>query len=323
MTLIKVEKKYEFEVAFSFLEDDEKIAYEINDTIQDRYSTFIYSQHQKEIVGTDGAETFRQVFEEKSRIVVVIYREQWGKTFWTRIEENAIKHRVLEESADFTIFVSLDGNKPKWLSKTQIWYDYNRFGAKSTAAIIEKKITEYGGEIREETIFDQAERHKRELLFQKELITYLASNQAYSDASTEVRNLLSDAESNINKITDHSIQLSFGNSKKENEYYICFGKNHGLSFNWKCRNNNSLNDSYLEVLIANGEYFDRNPNRPGRVYKKEKYKFYKNITNQKGWVQFESKKNFISSSQLVNSWQKEFLEKNQKDKIEEGKKYIC
>lgn len=186
MPLVKVDKTYEVEVAFSFLKEDEVLAYKINDTIQDRYSTFIYSEHQKELVGKDGTETFRQVFEEKARIVVVLYRESWGTTFWTRVEETSIKHRAMEESPDFTIFISLDGQKPKWLSKTQIWYDFDRFGVNPTAAIIEKRIAEYNGQIREESIIDQANRHKRQIKRQRELEEYLLSEQGYIDGLSEV-----------------------------------------------------------------------------------------------------------------------------------------
>ena len=42
MPLIYVDKSYEYEFAFSFLQNDEGLAHEINDLIQDRYSTFIY-----------------------------------------------------------------------------------------------------------------------------------------------------------------------------------------------------------------------------------------------------------------------------------------
>jgi hypothetical protein len=34
---------------------------------------------------------FSKVFGEESRVVAILYREQWGQTKWTRIEETAIK----------------------------------------------------------------------------------------------------------------------------------------------------------------------------------------------------------------------------------------
>src|SRR5688572_17252134 len=115
--------KYQYEIAFSFLQQDEGLAFEINDLIQDRYSTFIYSQHQKELAGADGEIKFNEVFGEKARIVIVLYRESWGTTPWTRIEETAIRNRAHTEGYDFTMFVQIDpqSKMPKWLPKNRIY----------------------------------------------------------------------------------------------------------------------------------------------------------------------------------------------------------
>ncbi len=43
--------EYRYEVGFSFLKQDETIAYDLNDQIQDRLSTFIYSKKQEELGG--------------------------------------------------------------------------------------------------------------------------------------------------------------------------------------------------------------------------------------------------------------------------------
>ena len=317
MPLVTVERTYDYEVAFSFLQDDEVLAFKINDFIQDRYSTFIYSEHQKEIVGKDGVETFRQVFAEKARIVVILYRESWGTTLWTRVEENAIKYRSLEESLDFTLFISLDKKKPDWLSKTQIWYDFDRYGVKSAAAIIEKRVAEYGGQVREESIIDQATRHKRQIKYQKELEEYLLSNQGLVDGLNEVNEVLSFAESNIVKVTDIIQELSFGKRKKAGGEFTCFGKNIGLTFKWEQKYKNSLAESYLEVFIANGEYYDTFRNREGIAYKKDEYIFYESEAKTKGWVNKKDKSLFQTSFQLVNIWQKDFLGRDQKDRIKE------
>lgn len=318
MPLVTVDKTFEFEVAFSFLQEDEGLAFKINDLLQDRYSSFIYSQHQKELVGKDGTETFRQVFQEKARIVVVLYRENWGTTFWTRVEENAIKHRSFEESADFTIFISLDGNRPNWLSKTQIWYDFNRYGAKPTAAIIEKRIAEYGGQVREESVIDQADRLKRQFKRHKELEEYLLSDQGFIDGLKEVDIVMKMAESNINRISDRSLGLHFGQGKQEMECFTSFGLQIGLTFKWVTKYNNSLVQSYLLVVIAGKDYYDNFPGRIGTLYRKEEYVFYENEAKTKGWVKKKDKSEFKTSEQLVNNWQKDFLERDQKDRDKEN-----
>src|ERR1039458_4546278 len=92
---------YEYDVAFSFLAQDELLATNLNDLLQDRLNTFLYSKRQGELAGTDGEQTFNSVFGEKARVVVVLYRAGWGETPWTRIEETAIRNRAFEHGYDF------------------------------------------------------------------------------------------------------------------------------------------------------------------------------------------------------------------------------
>jgi hypothetical protein len=82
---------HEFEVAFSFLQQDEQLAIDMSDRIRARVKVFIYSEQQKQLIANDGVDAFSQVFRTEARVVVVLYRENWGKTKWTRVEETAIK----------------------------------------------------------------------------------------------------------------------------------------------------------------------------------------------------------------------------------------
>ncbi len=115
-------KEFKYEVGFSFIRKDENIAYDLNDRIQDRLSTFIYSKKQEELGGTDGEKKFNKIFYEQSRVVVVLYRDGWGQTPWTRIEETAIKNRAFEKGWNFLLLINLDNNSclPTWIPKTYI-----------------------------------------------------------------------------------------------------------------------------------------------------------------------------------------------------------
>ena len=66
---------YKYDVAFSFLAQDEQLASQLNDHLQDRAKTFLYSKRQERLAGTDGEETFNSVCGEHARVVVVLYRE--------------------------------------------------------------------------------------------------------------------------------------------------------------------------------------------------------------------------------------------------------
>ena len=68
-------RSYNYDVALSFLAQDERLATELNDLLQDRLKTFLYSKRQGEIAGTDGEQTFNKVFGEEARVVVVLCRD--------------------------------------------------------------------------------------------------------------------------------------------------------------------------------------------------------------------------------------------------------
>ena len=89
--------EYKYDVAISFLQEDEPLAIEIADRLGGRVGVdvFVYSRRQNDLVGKDGLEAFSGVFGEQSRVVVVLHRGQWGQTPWTRVEETAIKNRGL------------------------------------------------------------------------------------------------------------------------------------------------------------------------------------------------------------------------------------
>lgn len=161
------ETAYKYDVAFSFLDRDERLAAEINDLVQDRLSTFLYSERQAEIAGTDGEKTFNEVFGREARVVAVLYREGWGKTRWTQIEETAIRGRAYHETYDFSIFIPLDNpvKVPKWLPPTQLWLNLKRFGVSGAAAVIEERVKRRGGEPRSESLEDRAARFERAMKF--------------------------------------------------------------------------------------------------------------------------------------------------------------
>jgi hypothetical protein len=122
--------EFKYEVAFSFLQDDEQLALEIADRIRDRVtvSFFIYSERQNELAGTDGVEKFSRIFGKEARVVVILYREGWGQTKWTRVEETAIRTRGFNEGHEFALLVKLDStNPPIWLPPTRLYLGFERY----------------------------------------------------------------------------------------------------------------------------------------------------------------------------------------------------
>ncbi len=158
-------EKYKYNVAFSFLAKDESLATQINDLLQDRLQTFLYSKRQEEVAGTDGEKTFNAVFSEQARLVVVLYRNGWGESPWTRMEQTAIRNRAFDKGYEFVIFIPLEDSPsvPKWLPRTQLWMGLERWGVNGAAGVIEARVQELGGAPAVESVEDRAKRLERAL----------------------------------------------------------------------------------------------------------------------------------------------------------------
>jgi hypothetical protein len=263
-------KEYKYEVAFSFLKDDEHVAMGINDLIQDRLSTFIYSKRQEELAGTDGEETFNRVFGEEARVVVVLYRSTWGSTPWTRIEEIAIRNRAFEEGYDFTVFIPLDESPtmPKWLPKTYIWANIKRWGIEGAANIIESKVQQAGGEIREERLEERALRFKRQAEFEKEKRQFLKSELGVEMANEEVEKLIDAITLRANDVaTEAGLEFRIEQSKSANRWIEVNSKFHCVSIDWFNSCTNTLDESRLVIELWEG--------KKKRIYRNHRYDSHK------------------------------------------------
>ena len=112
-----------YDVAISFRSSDETTGAALRDRLSDGLNVFFYPRNQEELAGTDGLESMRAPFLDDARVVVVLYREPWGKTPWTRVEETAIKDGCLDHGWDRLFFIALDGASelPKWLCIIRKW----------------------------------------------------------------------------------------------------------------------------------------------------------------------------------------------------------
>lgn len=147
------------DVAVSFLSSDEPLATRIYNELSENLSVFVYSKRQEELAGTDGLESFRQAFLSRSRLVVVLYRDGWGKTRWTAVEEMAIKDRMFDGGWASLLFVMLDDRStpPSWLPETHIRLSYARYGDALVGAI-KMRAEQLGSLLKVETAIEKARR---------------------------------------------------------------------------------------------------------------------------------------------------------------------
>jgi hypothetical protein len=250
-------KDYEYEVAISFLAQDEALATSINDLISERFATFIYSRRQEKLAGTDGEETFNAVFAEQSRIVVILYRKGWGETPFTRIEETAIKNRAYNDGYDYTIWVPLDDppSVPKYVPKTYLWLSLQRFGVEGLAAVVDSKVQSAGGSSGEETAVERAARLRRAQSFAQERELFRTRPEGQKAAQAELQNIFSLIKESIETINGESgFHLQF---KEKDIYEAVVVGGLGLSLRWHFTWNNRLQDARLEVKV-----WDRHPPFP-------------------------------------------------------------
>jgi hypothetical protein len=166
-------KKYD--VAISFLAEDEPLARRLGGALPG-LKVFVYSKQQEQLAGTDGLESFREVFRHRARIVVVLYRPRWGQTRWTNVEEIAIKEFCLDRNWPRLVFVVLEkGEPPRWLPETNIRFNYDDFGFDELVGAVKARCLDAGVQVRAPTAVELAKAAAEEERFQAET-EYLIRN---------------------------------------------------------------------------------------------------------------------------------------------------
>jgi hypothetical protein len=136
------------DVAISFLARDEPVAADLTDRLAAGLDVFFFPRKQEELAGTNGLESMRTPFQE-ARVVVVLFRNPWGETPWTRVEQEAITDRFLKQGWKWLLFVQLDNESrlPAWLPDTHVRFALEQYGAEQLAGAIKMRVQELGGQI--------------------------------------------------------------------------------------------------------------------------------------------------------------------------------
>lgn len=237
---------FEFDVAFSFNQQDEALALQLNDLLSDRMKTFIYTERQKEIAGRDGVEAFSDVYGKKSRIVVILYRKEWGETKWTTVEMNSIRTRAFDNGYDFTLFIPTDDKPtmPSWVPKTRLYFGLPRFGLEGAAGAIEHLVTEAGGRPHEETLAEHAARAARAARFKQDQKQFQNSDtgvKAAAKAYTEFGAALQAKAADIGPL---GLRVEF---KQTGNYFIASLYPIHMICNWRAYYSNVMEDVTLNI----------------------------------------------------------------------------
>ena len=246
-----MDTEYEYDVALSFCAQDEGIATQLHDLLQERFKTFLYSKKQEKLAGADGEHAFNAVFERKSRCVVVFYRKGWGETPFTRIEETAIKNRAFDHGYDFTVFVPMDKppGRPTYVPKTRLYYALERFGLPGLAGAVEQRIQELGGEPRVEGALERAARSQRSRELSDAQAAFRDSPGGIDKANSAFTRLTSAMQELAAQIAGGNAKLSELKAWPHDAYWLVAGLGLNMTIQWRRAFINSLRDSVLEVEL--------------------------------------------------------------------------
>jgi hypothetical protein len=153
----------QWDIAISFLARDETTAAELHAGLSNGLNVFFFPRNQEQLAGTDGLVTMSAPFLE-ARVNVVLFREPWGETPWTRVEQTAITGRCLKEGWDTLFFVMLDPTSPTpdWLPPTYIRFNIEDYGIQQAIGAIKLRVEQRGGKIAKLSPMARAKRVKEE-----------------------------------------------------------------------------------------------------------------------------------------------------------------
>lgn len=139
---------YDLDIAITFVNEDLAFAGDLRDRLGAALNVFVYNAKQEELAGTDGLQSLREIFRHRARLVVILNRARWGKTDWSRVEEEAITDRFLKEGPSFLFVIMMDGSAaPLWLPDKLIRFNLKDFGIEQAVAAIKARAIERGSEV--------------------------------------------------------------------------------------------------------------------------------------------------------------------------------
>ena len=247
-----------YDIAISFLSDDEDLALKIYTDLSSAFKVFIYSKKQEELTGTDGVTKLREIFKERSNLIVILHRDGWGHTQWTSVEEKAIEEFGLKNRWKGILLVKLDASSPpSWFPTTDIYLDFETYGYDGLIGAIKLRAQEMGSTPKLVTAVDIAKIAENKLIFEKKRTAFIHSEDGVTTAFEEVAKLFNQLDV-ICKDIKSKTKLEFAFGKKRDQYILqCYRTTdlgvfgHKLNIIWAVKYANSLKDSGLIIQIIN------------------------------------------------------------------------
>lgn len=278
--------EHKYDVAISFLSDDEEIAQELYELLSPSLRVFIFTKRQDDVAGTNGLDTFRRVFRSDSSLVVVLYRDGWGETPWTRVEKIAIEERFLKDGPEFLFIVSLSSKStpPPWIPDTLIRFNLDDYGIDQAVGVIKRRAQEGGVIFRKETSAERALRTEEKIRFQEETDRLFHLEQGVQLAKESASQFAQELCKKVEEASEAAPVLEMRSSISDLNVRVSTSRVSAETY-FRVRFSNSLDDAALHVLFLRGPIILHDENRyylqkPERILE---LKFNPVRTKSQGW----------------------------------------
>lgn len=336
------EDTYKYDVAFSLCKEDASFAYKLVDGLNPNLNVFFYETKQEELISKHGPEKFRKVFKEEARLVVILYRENWGKSIYTGLEQDSIIERLTIEGSEFIMMIPVDKKKtPDWYPSSRIYVNPFNFSSDEIAKFIEFKVAELGAEVKPVTFEDSFNHLKEKLESKSEHIKLLQSKDTLEIAKKEISNITQSFNTKIEFVKDNNHYFSYSPQS-----IVDYGESRSGSFSMidiNIRLELIIEELNIPIKNRNSQSFDLafgiirvNEDRKNTVILNQKYKFLTQDRKINGWSEkhvyqlgdiknnhdrylyragreIYDLKNFYSSEYLVDTWFKKLFEITKKE----------
>lgn len=180
-----------YDVAISFLSDDADVAQELHDRLSGSLRVLVYTRDQRSLAGTDGAEVLSRAFGARATLAVILLRDGYGKTQWTRLELEAIKGRCFESGFEGVFVLTLDDEckPPAWIPRSKLHFRLSQFTLDQAAAAIQARAMELRSEDEMESAGQRSDRLASIVEFRTETQRLKACAEGVGEVVQEFRGL--------------------------------------------------------------------------------------------------------------------------------------
>jgi hypothetical protein len=198
-------KGFSYDVAISFLWRDEPFARRLKAVLEPGLRVYVASEEAERALGTDGMVHFANVFRHESRLSVVLYRDGWGDTDFTAVEEQGIQARALKTHFQSFMLVRLEqAELREWIPPQHLYVDPDHYSFEQIIAVIRARAAEVGAEVRRESAAQAALRQQKETNAKVARADRLRSTAAIRQIDAELTELFRAIESEVLEVAQNS-----------------------------------------------------------------------------------------------------------------------